>query len=65
MEKLGGNRFSGTIGTLLKGEPIMGDGLPQFFRNKIVLLQTIYSIAIRGTIFTSGALCAMWPASET
>jgi hypothetical protein len=64
LEKLGGNRFSGTIGTLLKGEPMMGHGLPQFVRNKIILLQTIYTIAIRGIIFTSGDLSGIRTASE-
>jgi hypothetical protein len=64
MKQLGGNRFSGTIGTLLKGEPIMGDSLPPFVRHEVVLLRITYIIARRGTIFTSGDLSGIRTASE-
>jgi hypothetical protein len=58
MEKLGGNRFAGTIGTLLKGQPAEGNGFPWFLQRKIVRLKTITIIAKGGMIFASGGLPA-------
>jgi hypothetical protein len=58
MEKLGGNRLAGTIGTLLKGQPAKGNGFPWFLERKIVRLKTIIIIAKGGIIFASGGLPA-------